>query len=246
MNVVLAFKWQHDPDDAFVSSDGTVKWRRGKLAASDDEAAAVECARKLAQATGGRLVAATIGNGDASWALARGAEGGVSIDGFEPEADEACTAEKLALAVQAAGEVDVVVMGDSQAAAGVAGVLAARLGMPLVAGAADFEADPESLGHVIVHRVAAGGIETLKVRIPAVIAVAAIDSEKNVPTMKQMLAARKLPVERPVVPGDGLRRSSVKVLSTRTPELRKAQVFGGEMPQAVGELVAQLRADGVL
>lgn len=52
MNVTVVYKWGFDPDDAFVSSDGRFKWKRGKLAASDDDAATIGSARKLTQATG--------------------------------------------------------------------------------------------------------------------------------------------------------------------------------------------------
>lgn len=123
MKVVIAYKWGRDEEDALVYDDGSIKWKRDKLVASDDDAAAIACARSVAAATGGELVAATLGNGDASWALARGAVSAVSAEGLEPAVDEAQTAANLAAVVAEAGEADLVVIGDAQKSAGVAGPL---------------------------------------------------------------------------------------------------------------------------
>ena len=65
MNVTLVYKWGRDPEEIFVD-DGTTTLRRDRLVASDDDAAAIACARGLAEATGGEVVGATIGSGDVS------------------------------------------------------------------------------------------------------------------------------------------------------------------------------------
>lgn len=70
--------------------------------------------------------------------MARGASRAVSAEGLAPSPDDRQTAEALAQVVEAAGEADVVVMGDARDAAGVAGALAAYLGLPLVAGVRDW------------------------------------------------------------------------------------------------------------
>ena len=72
MNVTLVYKWGRDPEEIFVYDGGTTKLRRDRLVASDDDDAAIACARGLAEATGGEVVGATIGSGDVSWAMARG------------------------------------------------------------------------------------------------------------------------------------------------------------------------------
>ena len=53
--------------------------------------------------------------------MARGASRAVSAEGLAPSPDDRQTAEALAQVVEAAGEADVVVMGDARDAAGVAG-----------------------------------------------------------------------------------------------------------------------------
>lgn len=66
MNVTLVYKWGRDPEEIFVYDDGTTKLRRDRLVASDDDAAAIACIRELAEATGDKVVGATIGSGDVS------------------------------------------------------------------------------------------------------------------------------------------------------------------------------------
>lgn len=247
MDVVLAFKWERDPDDAFVSSDGSVKWYMEKLKASDDDAAAIACARKLAADAGGQLRAVTIGDGDVGWALARGAASAVSVGEYGPSDDEAVTARCLANAIAAAGEADVVVMGDAQAHAGVAGVVGALLGLTVVTGVREIVLDADAPECVLVSRATSEAEETLRVRMPALVAVAAADAEKSTPTMKQILAAKKLPVDRREAADVGeVSGGHVHVASTSAPAARRARMIEGTPIQAAGELVATLVAEGVL
>lgn len=244
MNAVVLYKWGRDPDETFVYDDGSTKVLRDRLVSSDDDAAAIVCAREWAQAQSADLTAVTIGNGDVAWAAARGAARSVSAGELMPSVDETVTAEALANAARAAGSADLVVMGDARDTAGVAGAFAALLGLPLVAGVQDFAADPDDSRYVIAHRKADKVIETLRVALPAVIAVAAVEQEKNVPSIKQMLAAKKAPVES--VSGASVREAAVSRTGQRCPELHRATIFGDEASQAAAELVAALRADDAL
>ncbi|MRX81107.1 electron transfer flavoprotein subunit beta/FixA family protein [Eggerthella guodeyinii] len=243
MKVLLAYKWGRDEEDAMVYEDGSVKWRRDKLVPSDDEAAAIAYAREVASATGGELVAATMGTGDVSWALARGAASAVSAEGLMPESDEGQTASHLAALVEAAGGAELVVVGDAQKSAGVAGAVASKLGLPLVSGVRDFAVHGDA-GKLVAHRATPMGVEELEIELPAVVSVAAVDTEKNVPSMKEMLAARKAPVSKIDLADDAAARVSVAAFRAPAPHL--AKLFEGEPAQAAERLVATLRADGVL
>lgn len=244
MDIVLVYKWGRDPDEVFVYDDGSYKFRRDRLAASSDDVAAIVSARRTAEATGGKVIGATIGSGDVSWAMARGAETTASVDSLMPDRDDAQTARNLEQAVRGAGSFDLVVLGESRDASGVAGALAASLGIPLVASVQDFAADTDNEGCVIAHRRRGKLIETLRITTPALITVAAIEQEKTVPTMKQMLAAKKAPVMRIEAHESG--DSKVSECGVRRPDLHPAQLFEGELPQAARNLVAQLRDDGIL
>lgn len=240
MDVVLVYKWGRDPEEAFVYDDGTFKYRRDRLVASDDDAAAAACARKLAEATEGHITGVTIGSGDVSWAMARGAARGVSAESLMPSVDDAQTARSLARAIQAAGNADVVVVGNALDAAGVAGVLAAELDLPLVADVQEFEADKEHPGCIIARRKNGKTLQTLRITTPALIAIAATESEKTVPTMKQMLAAKKAPVEKIDATSD--ESGHVSTVSYRRPEVRRARMFDGTAEEAAQALVNELRA----
>ena len=176
--------------------------------------------------------------------MARGASRAVSAEGLAPSPDDRQTAEALAQVVEAAGEADVVVMGDARDAAGVAGALAAYLGLPLVAGVRDFAADPDNPGRIVAHRKTDKTLETLLIAVPALITVSAVEDEKNVPSMKQMLAAKKAPVEK--VEGRALPATEIEKTAQRRPQVKRARIFDGPVEQAAKDLVAALRADGIL
>jgi electron transfer flavoprotein beta subunit len=247
MNVAIIYKWALNPEDAIVKDDASVTWRRPKLAASDDDAAAIACARSLAQATDGEMTAVTIGDGDATWALARGASRAVCIDDYRPCDDDTRTAQALAQAVRAAGDFDVIVMGDMQLHAGVAGALAAELGIPAVLGADDIEPDPDGPDAIRVRRQSPDAIETFRVHTPALVAVAAVRTEVDVPGIKQQLAAKKLPVDHKTTDQVAdLKPDVVAEQGTRLPVQRIATTFEGTVEQQVAQLLEALRNDQAL
>ena len=243
MNVTIVYKWGYDPDDAYIASDGSFRWKQGRLVPSGDDAQAVACARNLAEATGGTLRGATIGNGDATWAAARGAQELFITENALPSSDDLATARALRDVVSGAGTADVVVVADSIDSAGVAPALAALLEIPCVLGVRDF-AIADDGKTIVAHRANSVGVELLEFSAPVLISVSAATSEKNVPTMKEMLAARKTPKEQ--VAAEATEESSVAVQSLVKAELKRARIFEGSPDEAATALVAALRTDGVL
>jgi electron transfer flavoprotein alpha/beta subunit len=244
MNVAIVFKWAYNTDDALVEKDGTVAWRHAKCAASDDDAAAVVFARDIVNSSGGKLISATIGDGDATWSLARGAGSVASVGEFASSPDDAATASLLAYALKKEGEADVVIMGDMREHAGVAGALGGLLGIPALIDIHDVAVDPNNPGQLIVRRKTLAGIQTFRVKPPVLIAIRAERSETQAPSAKQLLAARKLPVERFEVENGQSFSSSASVVGQRAPKARIARMFEGD--NAARDLIAALRADGVL
>ncbi len=244
VKVVVVYKWARDPEDAAVRADGSVDWRGAKMTAGEDDPAVLDAGRAIAAATGGTVVGLTIGDGDATWALARGVEQAVSVPDAPFATDNAVTASVLAGAVRSIGDVDVVVIGDAEAYPGVAPLLAAQLGWPSLLGVASATAD----GDRIVTTRRAGDMEqAVSLPTPAVLGVAAVGAEKQQPGMKEVLAARKRPVT--LVPLAGLdivAPAAVDSRGTRAPETGSARIFDGEPAAAATQLVAALRADGVL
>lgn len=244
MKTVAVFAWARDSQDAAVRADGSVDWRGAKMAAGEDDPTAVAVARTLADAAGGPLVGLTVGDGDASWGLARGLEQAVAVIDATSVADNAATAAVIAAAVRWIGDVDVVVIGDAESQPGVGAAVAGQLGWPVVLGASTAAyAD----GRLVVTRRLDDQEQTLSLGLPAVVAVAASSAEKQAPGMKEILAARKRPVtavtlaELGIGPLDRLRSRG-----TRVPDVGTSRVFQGAPASTARELVAALRGDGVL
>jgi len=244
VKIVVVYKWARDPEDAAVRGDGSVDWRGAKMAAGEDDPAAVAVGRAVAAAAGGSLMGLTIGDGDASWALARGVEQAVAVPDAPSLPDNAATAGLLAAAINRIGDVDVVVIGDAEAYPEVPAVLAGVLGWPVLLGvsAATFEG-----GRLLATRRAGDHEQTVSLGLPAVLGVTAAAAEKQAPGMKEVLAARKRPVTAlPLADLGGAPRDRLEVRSTHVPEAGSARIFEGSPAAAARQLVAVLRADGVL
>lgn len=111
MKIIVVFKWSRNPQDARVGVDGTVDWRGVKMAASDDDAAAMEIARAIAE--GGEIIGLTLGDGDVAWAAARGAARTVVVADAQPDVNSSVTGAVLAAAIRRVEGVDAVLIGDS-------------------------------------------------------------------------------------------------------------------------------------
>lgn len=243
MKSVIVFKWAKNPQDARVSANGSVDWRSARMAVSDDDAAAVAVARDIV--VGGDIVGLALGDGDATWAAARGASSTVSVTDAEPNADAAATAAVLAAGVRHIGDADVVVVGDCAWDPMVPVSLAAQLGWPVLAGV--LSATPEGDRLRVTRRTAAGA-QVVDVSTPVVLAVAARRAEQKTPGMKEVLSARKKPLEKVTTAALGVSHDGgVRVRGTTLPEAVAARVIDGTDPAAaVEQLLAALRSEGVL
>ena len=242
MKAVIIYKWARKLEDAAVRSDGTVDWRNAKMTAGEDDFAALEAAKAIA--SGDELIGLTIGDGDASWALARCVQQTTSVFGVANLTDNAATAEVLAAAIRAIGGVDVAVIGDSEEYSGVPAALAGLLGWAAVAHVSTASL---SAGRILLERKQGKDIQTISTAAPAVIAVSAASAEKSAPGMKEQLAARKRPITKLTLSDIGVRGDDkVTCNGTRLPEVTAARVYEGDPAVSAGQLVAALRDEGVL
>jgi len=243
MKIVTIFKWSRNPIDAIVRADGSVDWPGVKLCANDDDPVVMEIARALAD--GGEIVALTIGDGDAAWAAARGASRTVVVTDALTEADNSVTGAVLTAAVRHIGDADVVIIGDSPWEFGVVSALAGMLKWPAVAGVVSVE---PGQGCLLVRRRMGTLEQVLEVKGPVVLAAAANRAEENAPGMKEVLKARKLPVEKITVADLGLEAvAQACSRGTKFPDTPPARVIDGADPAvACAELIAALRSDGVV
>ena len=239
MKVVVAYRWARDAGAARVSGEGTVSWANQKRTAGDDDHAAVATA--LALAGSDDTVGVTIGEGDASWALARGVARAVCVSDAPLVDDDVATAASLAAGIGTVTGPEVVVIGDSEAHPGVASALAGFLGWPVVCGA--LNAVPADDGIEVTRKID-DREETIRLQLPVVIGVSAASAESRTPGMKELLAARKRPVTAVTLAELGTSVGSTLVVAgTRRPERTIAQIFSGD--DRVDQLVAALRAEGV-
>ncbi|MEN1975558.1 electron transfer flavoprotein subunit beta/FixA family protein [Cellulomonas sp. P4] len=258
MKIVVAYKWAPNPQDAEVRPDGTVDWSRAKGAVSEHDPVAFEVARRLADATGGEVVALSVGPASSDTPLARKAALSRGPERLALVADDAlagagstATAAVLAAAVRAIGDVDVVVTGPESVDNGdrqVPMTLAGHLGWPGIGNVGDVQAAD---GGLVVERATDRGVQVLDVTGPAVLAVAADAVVPRVPGMKDILGAAKKPTDVLAladldVPAPGA-VTEVVGSSRPAPSARGRNVITTADPAAAAaELVDALRAAGAL
>lgn len=243
IKIVVGYKWARDPSAAAVRADGSVDWRNAKMSAGEDDPAALEAAKQIAAAAGGELVGLTIGDGDASWALARGVQEAYSVTDAATSADNAATASVLGAAVRYIGDVDVVVIGDSKQDPGVAPALAGLLGWSALLGVATATAQENRITATRRTDVQ----QTVSIAPPLVLGVAAEADVDKVPGMKEMLAARRRPLNAVTLADLGIEPDgTLTSRGTTRPEVTAARVFSGDPAQTAAQLVSVLRSEGVL
>ncbi|MBU4214973.1 MAG: electron transfer flavoprotein beta subunit/FixA family protein [Actinobacteria bacterium] len=255
MTIVVAYKWAANPQDAQVGADGAVDLSRAKPGVSEYDPVAIETGRRLADATGAELVGLSVGGPQVGTSMARKAALSRGLDRLVVVADEALdgaraatTAAVLAAQVREIGDVDLVLTGDGSVDEGahlVPAVLAGHLGWPLLVDVTAVERAAD--GGLRVTRSVGAGTQVLEVDGPAVLSVAADAVVPRVPGMKDILGAGKKPVAEATVGQVAV--SEPAVVGRKRPALaqRKGRLLTGADTAAVAaELVAALRADGVL
>ena len=243
MKIIAVFKWSRNPQDARVGTNGSLDWRGVKMAPNEDDPAVMEVANAIVAE--GEIVGLTIGDGDIAWAAARGAARTIVVNDAQTEADSSVIAAVIAAAIKRVEGVDAVIIGDSDWDYGVVSALMGKLGWSAVAGVVS--ATKEQGGLRVTRKIGAAS-QVLEVEGPVVLAAAANREEKNVPGMKEILAARKKPVERLTMADLGL-APAADVLSkgTRFPDTPPARMIDGTDPVAAcKELMVALRSEGVL
>jgi electron transfer flavoprotein beta subunit len=158
-------------------------------------------------------------------------------------ADNGAAAAILAAAVRYIGDVDVVVIGDSKQDPGVAVALAGELGWPALVG---LHSASMPAGRLQAVRRAGGELQVLSLPTPAVLGMSAESDADQVPGMKELLAARKRPLTRLTLSDPGIAPVDLVSIGCRKPDTTPSRLFQGEPAQAAAQLVAALRAEGVL
>jgi electron transfer flavoprotein beta subunit len=231
-----------------VKGDGSgIELGNVKMSMNPFDEIAVEEAVRLKEKSGAReVVVVSIGPAKAQdtirTALAIGADRGILIDSGDATVEPLAVA-KLLKAVTDVEKPDLVIMGkqaidDDCNQTGQ--MLAALLGWPQ--GTFASKVVPNG-SDVDVTREVDGGLETLKLKLPAVVTTDLRLNEPRYPSLPNIMKAKKKPLEvkKPEDYGVDI-APRLKVLKTAEPPGRKA----GAKVADVAELVAKLKSDGVL
>jgi len=231
-----------------VKGDGSgIELGNVKMSMNPFDEIAVEEAVRLKEKSGAsEVVVVSIGPSKAQdtirTALAIGADRGLLIDSGEGSVEPLAVA-KLLKAVVEAEKPDLVIMGkqaidDDCNQTGQ--MLAALLGWPQ--GTFASKVVPNG-SDVDVTREVDGGLETLKLKLPAVVTTDLRLNEPRYPSLPNIMKAKKKPldVKKPEDYGVDV-TPRLKVLSTAEPPGRKAGIKVAD----VAELVSRLKSDGVL
>lgn len=253
MTVVVAYKFAANPQDALVGADGVVDWSRAKVAVSEYDPVAVALARQLADAQGSEVVGVSVGTSAVASsaakkaAMSRGADRGIVLADDATESWNATqVAAALAALVRRVEGAQILITGDSSVDEGnrmMGSLVAGYLGWPCFQDVCGVE--KTASGYAIT-QVIAGGTRRIEVEGSVVVSASSDALEVKPPSMKEILAAGKKPVEEVAVADIELPQVGASVTARRKPAAvdRKHQIFAGD--DAAAQLVAALRAEGVL
>ncbi|VEI12680.1 electron transfer flavoprotein subunit beta/FixA family protein [Trueperella bialowiezensis] len=250
MSVVVAYKYAPNPQDATVQADGAIDWSRAKAAVSESDPVAIELGRRVANAQDTELVGISVGAKVAGSAMAtknamsRGFDRGIVVaDDATADWSSTQVGSVLAGLVKKIDGATLVLTADSSiddSAGMMPGLIAGYLGWPAVLEVTNVEVT--ETGYVLTQRVT-GGTRKLEVDGPVVVATTSDATSPAVPSMKDILAAGKKPIDVLSAADVEPAKAGLNVARTERPQTRERK---GKMFSTAEELVAALREDGVL
>lgn len=258
MNIIVCYKLSPDAGDIEVKSDGSISLERAEWIIGGFDLHAVEAGMRLAEATGGKVLALSAGPRQVENSklkkdlLSRGPdELYLVVDDGLQGADTSVTAEVLARAIRKMGAFDLVLCGEGSAdlyfqQTGLQ--LGEKLGLPTLNAVSKI--DPLD-GALLVERSLEDEIEVLEVPLPAVLSVTTDINVPRLPSMKEILKAGKKPVTQWALADLGLAsglKSQVEVASVRAPHRmqRKKVLIPGAPEEAAQSLAGYLGKEGLV
>jgi len=253
MKVIACYKVVPYEQSISVNADRSLNLDKAELVIGQYDLNAVEAGAQLVEKNGGELTALTVGAAEVENSklrksvLSRGPANCVTVNAPSlSHADSTRTSAALAEAVRSIGDFDLVLCGEGSSdlySQQVGVQLGERLGVPAVNGVISIEAGD---GFVTVQRSVDGEVETLNIKLPAVLAVSSSINRTRVPSMKEILAAGKKPVR--AMTGEEIRlpdesaTSTVSVLAPKHAE-RSCRIFTGDSAETLAEFVAAVNAE---
>ncbi|KJS22908.1 MAG: electron transfer flavoprotein subunit beta [Clostridiaceae bacterium BRH_c20a] len=255
--IVACYKWVVDEADIRVEGkERSLSFDRVKYKISEYDRNAIEAGALLNEEKGCQFLAVTCGaNVETSLkdVLSRGPESIAYVnDGALGEADSLVTSKVLAGIIKKVGEIDLVICGEGSSdgySQQVGPRLAALLGYASVTFVNKLELTEDGIR---AERKLEDGVEVVEVTGPAVVTVLPDINKPRIPSLKQILAAKKKTAEKLGLDAIGLDSVVLKEktlsISGTVMERKNIQINSGGMPveEAAQKLIQQLKADGSL
>ncbi len=252
--IIACYKWVADEADIKINPDLSVDTTKAKGKISDYDKNAIEAAVEAASKLGGKAVTLTFGNAGAKTslkdALSRGPEEAYWVNTDEASnADGSVTARALVAAIKKMDDYSVIVCAEGASdtyARQTAPRIGAALNLPVITSVVKMEFNGNSLTAV---RKLEDSLETVKVELPAIVAVLPEANNPAIPGLKAVMAAGKKPVTEYKAADLGIDfKPKNQVIAIKGYAMdRKNIIFNdGETADKVKELAAALRKEGVL
>lgn len=252
--MIACYKWVADEADIKINADLSVDTKKAKGKISDYDRNAIEAAVQAAASLDAKAVSLTFGTAAAKQslkdALSRGPEEGYWINAEEAAtADGAATAKALAAAINKIGDYSVIFCAEGASdtyARQTAPRIGAALNLPVITSVVKMTFNGNSLTAV---RKLEDSLETVKVELPAVIAVLPEANEPGIPGLKAVMAAGKKPVTEYRAADLGIDltpKTQVAAIKGYIMNRKNILFTEGSAADQVKELAAALRKEGVL
>ena len=229
MKIITCYKWVLDEADLRIDPRSReLITDRAKHKISEYDRNAIECGVQLVEEQGGEVIALTVGTEEAKNSLkdvlSKGPNQAVYVsDEIMGKVDSVATTKILTKAIQEIEDYDLIITGEgsSDGYSQQVGIrLAQYLGIPVVTFVNKILVDN---GVLRVERKLDEGVEVVEVKLPAVVTVLPDINTPRIPSLKQILAAKKKPVKELSINDLGLDEAELE------PKVRRQSVLGTVM-----------------
>lgn len=257
--VVVCYKWLRDDADIRVNDKTRqLDFEKAKFKLNEYDRNGIEAGAQIKTAANCELIGMTCGvdvTASTKDALSRGLDSVSYLNTpAMADADSRATAKVLAAMIKSLGDVDVVICSEGSSdeyAQQTSSRLAAMLGYASVSFVNSIEVDGDTLK---LSRKLDNGIELVEVKAPVVISVVPDVNDPPIPSVKQILGAKKKPSTEVKLDAIGLSDADLApqlaTVSMLAPVVERKNVRlnpdGVSLADAAAKLVKQLAADGVL
>jgi electron transfer flavoprotein beta subunit len=251
--IVVCYKWVVDEADIKIKTDLSIDFCQARGKISDYDKNAIEAAVQAAATLEGKTVGLTFGNASTKLslkdALSRGLEECFWIKEEGIVTDGVVTSNALTAALRTIEDVALVICSEGASDTfdrQTAPRMAALLNWPVITSVRNMKFEGNTL---IAQRKLEDCLETVKVELPAIVAVLPEINRPPIPGLKAVLAAGKKPVSELTLEELGVDSTPrIKILSLKgyVADRKRIIIDKGDAADNVTELVALLRKEGVL